>query len=105
MSPEQALHTDLGEVGEKLTKNTDKERTSNKAGLWRVGRGLEVDILISSRQLHATAVCGKAMEIRASPHAVLMLDGVRRALGGISQEEEESPGGADTVRRQLLPHL
>lgn len=50
MSPEQALHTgDLGGVGEKLTKNTDNERTSNKTGLWRVGGGLEVSIWISPR--------------------------------------------------------
>lgn len=51
MSPEQALHAGgPGEMGEKLTKNADKERISNKEGLWRVGGALEVGIRVSPRQ-------------------------------------------------------
>lgn len=51
MSPEQAPQAgDLREMGEKLTENVDKERTSNKEGFWRVGGGLEVGIQISRRQ-------------------------------------------------------
>lgn len=75
-SSQQAVHIQEG-WEKRWAKNADKERASNKEGLWRVRGGLEGGIRISQtgEQLPATAGQGRAMEIRASPCAVPVSEG------------------------------